>query len=130
MKRFLALFLTITMLLAMFASCIKTPDAQQTTPESTTPGDTTPTQTTPAETTTEAPVETTVPADETTVADETTTLADAATTTEKPVETTNKPVDTTVKANEESGCGGFGIAQVIAVFVSVAGAAVVIKKKN
>ena len=35
------------------------------------------------------------------------------------------------KANEnESGCGGFGIAQAIAVFVSVAGVAVVIKKKN
>ena len=64
MKRFLALFLTIIMLLAMFASCIKTPEAQ-TTPESTTPGETTPTLTT--------PVDTTPPADTTTTPPETTT---------------------------------------------------------
>ena len=46
MKRFLALFLTIIMLLAMFASCVKTPDAQETT-ESTTPGATTPAESIP-----------------------------------------------------------------------------------
>ena len=47
MKRFLALFLALIMLLAMFASCQpKTP--QETTPEETTPEATTPEETTPA----------------------------------------------------------------------------------
>ena len=41
MKRFLALFLTITMLLAMFAACTpkEEPQGQETTPESTTQGE-------------------------------------------------------------------------------------------
>ena len=51
MKRFLALFLTIIMLLAMFASCNPTPAPQETTPESTTPEETTPEETTPEATT-------------------------------------------------------------------------------
>ena len=83
----------------------------------------------PVETTTEAPVDTTAPADETTgpkgEEEETTTIGIPTT---KTPDTTAKPADTT--ANKESGCGGFGIAQAIAVFVSIAGAAVIIKKKN
>ena len=50
MKRFLALFLTIVMLLAMFASC-KPETPEETTPEVTTPEVTTPEATTPEETT-------------------------------------------------------------------------------
>ena len=44
MKRFLALFLTIIMLLAMFASCKPNEVPEETTPESTTPEATTPDQ--------------------------------------------------------------------------------------
>ena len=50
MKRFLALFLTLIMLLAMFASC-KPETPKETTPEVTTPEVTTPEATTPEETT-------------------------------------------------------------------------------
>ena len=46
MKRFLALFLTIIMLLAMFASCKPNNTPQETTPEVTTPAGTTPEETT------------------------------------------------------------------------------------
>ncbi len=51
MKRFLALFLTIIMLLSLFASCKPNDDPQETTPEATTPEATTPESTTPGETT-------------------------------------------------------------------------------
>ena len=44
MKRFLALFLTIIMILAMFASCKPNEVPEETTPESTTPEATTPDQ--------------------------------------------------------------------------------------
>ena len=63
MKRFLALFLTIIMLLSVFAACNKKTGTDQTTPEDTTLENTTPASTTPEETTPEntTPQETTTP---------------------------------------------------------------------
>ena len=56
MKRFLALFLTIVMLLAAFASCNKKPVTDGTTPDGTTLENTTPEATTPEVTTPDAPI--------------------------------------------------------------------------
>ena len=81
----------------------------------------------PVETTTEAPVDNTTEPTDTTDTPADTTTESSVTTTKKPATTTATPTDNTT---EEKGCGGFGFAQAIVALVSVAGAAVVIKKKN
>ena len=112
-RKFLLLFLALTVLVTICSCDRKDPAQSETTTvatETTVAIESVETTTEPVDTTTaEAPVDTT--------------------TAETPVETTEKPVDTTVAEPEKKSCGGFALAAQIVALLGTALTVVVIKKK-